>query len=359
MLVDNTNSLENFEEKSVPELKGADSMKKNVYKRKDGRWMYSKQQNGLLYYAISNTYRGLLEKIKNISPKQVRKVKKLKNSKNFTFAQYFDFFIDNFIRNKNYTKETVEEWDRISKKQIAFAFSSVPLEKLTTEQLQVFIDKIEKERLQEKVFQRVVRVLKKAFVTNRIKRDITLGLEKPKRKKQLIRTPLNLEEQIAFIKTAKNKSKNVFLFAMFSLIVGSRREETVNFNIKTDLDEIKNRIHIRGTKTRNADRFVDVTPAFVQFLKENMTTNTFGISKYYATSVIKEILTEINCDKCLHCLRHTCSANLYFLGARDKYRQMQLGHASTITTNDIYTNIRENITEASLRDIYGDLYPKF
>ena len=75
--------------------------------------------------------------------------------------------------------------------------------------------------------------------------------------------------------------------------------------------------------------------------------------------LLKKILTKIKINNCLHGLRHTCSANLYFLGARDKYRQSQLGHASITTTNDIYTNIKENIPTRYLRLVYGDLYPTF
>lgn len=37
---------------------------------------------------------------------------------------------------------------------------------------------------------------------------------------------------------------------MFSLIIGSRREETIKFNLKEDLNEEKQTIHIKGTKTK-------------------------------------------------------------------------------------------------------------
>ena len=90
-----------------------------------------------------------------------------------------------------------------------------------------------------------------------------------------------------------------------------------------------------------------------------MQTDCFNMHATTATKETKNIFNKIGIQKSLHELRHTCSANLYFLGAKDKYRQLQLGHASIVMTNDIYTNIKENIPKASLRELYGDLYPSF
>lgn len=331
-------------------------MKKHCYKRADGRWEYNKQENGYKYYTIANTYRELLDKIQKIQPKLIKQVKNVK-TKSITFGSYFDFYIENYIKHKNYTKETIDEWERIYRLHIAHTFNKIPLEKLTTETLQTFIDNVDKERLQEKIYQRIIRVLKKALITGKIKKDITLGLEKPKRKNIQVRTPLTLEEQKTLLSAVENTS--FYVFTIFSLVIGSRRDETLKFNLQEDLDEEKQTIHIKGTKTSNSDRYVNVSKGFINFLKENMKDNCFKITRYYATQFFGSLMKKLNINKCLHCLRHTCSANLYFLGAKDKYRQMQLGHASIVTTNDIYTNITENIPKASLLEIYGDLYPQF
>lgn len=65
---------------------------------------------------------------------------------------------------------------------------------------------------------------------------------------------------------------------MFSLVVGSRREETLSFCLD-DIDEKSLLIHIKGTKTKNADRYVHVTEAFIKFLKSNMHSNKFNFKK--------------------------------------------------------------------------------
>ena len=347
------------QERSAAELKGADSMKKNCYKRTDGRWQYSKQQNGMRYYAIANTYRELVEKIKEIKPVFVKTIKNVsKKNKKFTFLQYYQFYIDNYVSNKKMSKENLQDWQRQLSNDLTPVFKHMLLEDVTSENIQNFIDSIDKERKQELLFQRISKVLQMAYATGKIKRDITLGIEKPKREDILERRPLTLHEQIQFLKAMK-KSK-LYVFVIFSIIVGSRRQETLRFNLNTDVDEKKLRIHIKGTKTANADRNVFVTKEFIEFLKNNMKTPTFDFCKSYPTHKIGQVFKELKMeDVSLHSLRKTCSANLYFLGASDKYRQMQLGHASIVTTNDIYTNIKENIPPRALRLIYGKLYPDF
>lgn len=341
------------QESAQTQTKGADTMKKHCYKRKDGRWEYYKQQNGLVYRAIAPSYRELLEKIQKIKPKLKKQVKNIRNIKTMSFASYWDLFTQTYITANKY------EWEKNSRLYIHPNFSRVPLDKLTAEECQLFINGITKERLREKLFQQTCRVLRKAYITKKIKEDLALALEKPKRENVQERTPLTLEEQAAFIAELKKRSKKMYVFGMFSLIVGSRREETCNFNIKQDLNEERQIIHIRGTKTKNANRKVYVSKAFIEFLKENMEGETIGLTKYSATNMFEDVFRTLHQDKCLHCLRHTCSANLMFLGAKDKFRQLQLGHASITTTNDIYTNINDFIAKSKLLEIYGDLYPRF
>lgn len=355
LVVDNSQSQKN----STPEkTKGVDSMKKNCYKRTDGRWQYSRQRDGYKYYAIANTYRELIEKIPKIKPVLIKSIKhKTKKTNQSTFIQYYQFYIDNYIKTKNIGKETVTDWQRQLSRDITAKFKYVKLKDLTTEQIQNFINGITQERKQETLYQRICKVLKKAYATGKIKRDITLGVDKPKRQNKQERNPLTFHEQIQLLKAVKNSK--IYPFVIFSIIIGSRREETMRFNLNTDIDEKKQLIHIKGTKTVNADRQVKVTETFIKFLKDNMKKNTFDFQKSYPTHELGNIFRKLKIKACLHSLRHTCSANLYFLGANDKYRQMQLGHASIVTTNDIYTNIKENIAPRHLRLIYGSLYPKF
>lgn len=90
-----------------------------------------------------------------------------------------------------------------------------------------------------------------------------------------------------------------------------------------------------------------------------LSLNSENLVAFHPTHELGKIFQQLNIKNCLHGLRHTCSANLYFLNAKDKYRQLQLGHSSIVTTNNIYTNIKENIPKAKLLELYGNLYPIF
>lgn len=342
--------------KSTPETKGVDTMKKNCYRRKDGRWQYSRQENGLLYYAIANTYRELIEKIKLIKPRKIKNVTKLRG-KVTTLIQYFETYIETYVKPKPITEGAKYEWTRHLEKYIKPYAQRLPLDSITTEQLQKIVNSIPYERTKEKVLQKLKKVMQKAYLSGKIKKDISLGLERPIRTQTQERPPLTFEEQKALLQRAR--TSKAYAFIMFSLVIGSRREETVNFNLSTDLDENKMRIHIKGTKSKNADRYVSITKEFIEFLKVNLPNGRFEHKKDFYTKQVRDLFKELDIKNCLHGLRHTCAGNLYFLGAKDKYRQMQLGHSSIVTTNDIYTNIKENISKAELLELYGDLYPRF
>ena len=58
-------------------------------------------------------------------------------------------------------------------------------------------------------------------------------------------------------------------------------------------------------------------------------------------------------------LRHTFATNLFYLGVPDKERQSYMGHASSVLTNDIYTDFDPNITKKDILNLYINLYPQF
>ena len=92
------------------ENKGVETLRKYCYKRKDNRWEYSKLQNGLLYYAIANTYRELIEKIPLIVPRKKNEVIRVKNSGKLTVIDYFKYFYNSYIQNKDIKESTKHEW---------------------------------------------------------------------------------------------------------------------------------------------------------------------------------------------------------------------------------------------------------
>ncbi len=358
LVVDNTQKeSKQIAEKSTPVEKEVDStLRKYCYKRTDGRWQYSRQQNGMLWYAIASTYRALIEKIPKIKPRLLKKFKNARE-KSTTFVQFFETYINTYIVPKNISQKTKDAWKYQLEKYIKPHILRLPLEHITAELLQKIVNSIKAECTRDKVANKLKAVVRKAYLTGRIKKDFSLAIEKPKRTEVDERPPLILDEQVCFLEKAK-QSKG-YAFIMFSLVVGSRRSESLRLDLSKDLDEEKKVIVIHGTKTGKEDRKVNVTPYFIDFIKSHLPKGKWPHGGEYYSKIVKGIFKDLKIDNCLHGLRHTCSANLYFLGASDKYRQLQLGHKSIVTTNDIYTNIKDNIEKASLRELYGDFYPSF
>ena len=87
--------------------------------------------------------------------------------------------------------------------------------------------------------------------------------------------------------------------------------------------------------------------------------NYFYYNPDYYTKKIQEIYAKAKIrDKTLHDLRHTCATNLLYLGMPDKFRQQYLGHANIVMTNDVYTNLQDDITKDGLLKLYNNLYPE-
>ena len=203
-------------------------------------------------------------------------------------------------------------------------------------------------------------LLKQAYANNKINRNLAETLTKPRKTKKITKTALSLDEQERFLKVLKTYDSDVQSFMIFSIIAGTRRQETQKFKLK-NIDEQKLRIYIDGTKTEHSKRRIKVSQAFINYLKQREPTEPyFTRQPHYYSDMAKEIYEKAKIEgKTLHDLRHTCSTNLHYLGWPDKERQAYLGHASIIMTNDIYTNLQEDITKEGLFKLYNNLYFEF
>lgn len=146
---------------------------------------------------------------------------------------------------------------------------------------------------------------------------------------------------------------------MFSIILGTRRNETLSFKLE-DINE--NNLVIHGTKTKTALRKIKISDSMINELnKLNRAVNEkfFKYSDYTITKKVDKILQEINKNLTLHCLRKTCSTNMHYLEIPDKIRQQVLGHTSIKTTNDIYTHLEYGINKNDIYNMYNTLYYKY
>ena len=332
---------------------------KNLYHRNDGRWEYSKIRNGERIYFVASTKEEALKKIKELKDTlTTKRIKERKDTKQ-TVVGWAQYWLKTYKRNKS--DGTKENYTSIINKHMTKFFKEMPLSKLTPAILQEFLNSLKpNSRTLDYAYLTLRQSLKQAYINDKTSRNFAETIIKPRRTKKHKKTALSLEEQEKFLQALKNHDADIQSFMIFSIIAGTRRKETCAFDLK-DIDEKKNRIFIHGTKTEMSERKITVSTEFIQYLKNRPKSKPyFTRQPHYYSKKALEIFREAGIkDKSLHDLRHTCATNLHYLGYPDKERQMYLGHASIVMTNDIYTNLQEDIDESGLFKLYNNLYLKF
>lgn len=328
---------------------------KNIRKRTDGRWEYRKNINGNNISLIANTQKELKEKIKGIKlPAKQPQIITL------TLGDWAKKWYLTYKKHTLRPKSQLEYKNTIDNHIYKF-FKDIPIKKVTTLQVQKFInEEVKGEQVKNKVFQHIVNILKSAVANNLLSKDLTIGLVKPKRTNINVRLPLTIEEQKLFLNEIKNTE--IEKFCKMCLVLGTRRQEALNFCIN-DINESKNTIHIKGTKTSNANRIIKISNSMINFLKKNITNinqRVYACNEKTIYDKIKKVLIKIGLKNySIHNLRHTCATNLYYLGMRDNHRKHQMGHGSIVVTNDIYTHIDPDIKAKNIKKLYGNLYYEF
>lgn len=323
---------------------------KKLTKRTDGRWVYTFTKNHQRKYIYGRTQS---ECIKNT---------KIYENKLDNIQKSIDFndIIDNWYKSTkepNIKEKTKEIYKNTINNYIKPFLKSRNINNIKLHELQTFINNIEKERVREQVYQHVKSLFNYAYASREIKTNICNALLLPKRKHKEQRNALTIQEQTKLLNNIKNT--NIETFVIFSIIIGTRRNETLSFKM-SDIDKEKQTLRIHGTKTKSAERTIKISKEMIKYLEEHNTSEKyFPHTPEYYTKNIKKYLEVVNKNLCVHCLRHTCATNLYYLQVPDKMRQQILGHKSIVTTNNIYTNLELDATKDDILKLYNNLYYKY
>lgn len=172
-----------------------------------------------------------------------------------------------------------------------------------------------------------------------------------------VRVSLNFTEQEKLLNYIKgNKFEEIILFY---LLTGCRRNEALS--VKWEDINIKDCcIRINGTKTETSVRDVDISPKYLKHLlslkNKSKTQHIFNFSTTTLERGIHKIFKTLKIDAVIHSLRHTYSTNQYYLGTPEKQRQVWLGHATPLMTNNIYTHIDKSINKKNIEKLYHHFY---
>ena len=160
------------------------------------------------------------------------------------------------------------------------------------------------------------------------------------------------------------KKDSAYLLFYIMLKCGCRPEEAINL-IGNDIDRQKRLLHIRGTKTKNSDRYVPIPDALFAAIKgikpyEPISPNRDN-KKHSESSYVRlyehlkrDMNISMGCktyrnalippfpladDFVPYCFRHTYCTDLCKSGVDVRTAQRLMGHANISITADIYTHI--------------------
>ena len=203
-------------------------------------------------------------------------------------------------------------------------------------------------------------ILKPVFENAVLKRLIPLSPltgTKSKAKKSDPVTWIHIEDQKTVLNALFDKKKcKIGDELLFYFLSGCRDAEA--FTVTPHWD--KGIIFIDGTKSGNADRYIKMSPKACEYFKTRWDTTMWKRSRdphYYSkntTIFLKNIKVH---DKSLHCLRHSFSTNIFYLGATESQHQYSMGHHDIAFTKKVYTKYDPTIDETDIRKVWGDWYP--
>lgn len=159
---------------------------------------------------------------------------------------------------------------------------------------------------------------------------------------------LTVEQQRQFLAAIEHdKHKPLYLFY---LLTGCRRAEALSVKW-SDIDFERKQIHIHGTKTPRADRFVPLFPRICPVLAQMPRVSMFVFP--YSIGAVKGYFRRLKqkhgFNFRLHDLRHTFATRCIESGINLATVSKWLGHSSVGITADIYVHVLTDFERAESR----------
>lgn len=223
-------------------------------------------------------------------------------------------------------------------KHIKQNFKNKKLNEYTALEMQTCLNKIESTRMRKYTYDTLGAAFRKAYNLDLVSENVMLKVDGIKHKRKTGRA-LTVAEQERFVKLIrKNKYRDLYLFYLGT---GCRKSEALTVKW-SDIDYAAKRIHIRGSKTENADRYVPLFPEVETMLGSIKPVDdyVFPITENTIKCNFKRIKRQYGLTFRIHDLRHTFATRCLESGITINTVQLWLGHSKASTTADIYTHVQ-------------------
>lgn len=325
---------------------GAGSVSLRQIKRKDGS--IRRYYQGRIYIegkqicVYAKTQSEVLGKLKKLREQKKKPTAKGRAEAPLLYGEWLTEWASLFKIGKlraDYKAEFLKRVDTVRRQ-----FGDVRLRDLTAIELQKYISSLPRANTAVKIFDVINGSLQKAEDVGLISKNPCRALERPTYQKQR-RRAFEADEQVAMLNALDGKHKEAFFFLCCT---GLRVGEFLALD-KSKVDFERHIITVSesqslksgkngATKTSAGIRKVYFTDElFNTFDIELLGCFTYsGIKKAFSKAIKKLGLKDISVT---HSCRHTYASMLACMGVPAKVIQKQMGHASIVTTMDVYADL--------------------
>ncbi|HAR6121575.1 TPA: site-specific integrase [Staphylococcus pseudintermedius] len=269
-----------------------------------------------------------------------------------TFKDYYNNWLD--IKNKHQVAKSHFYWYKRSLRLFCEYFGENMLVKnINRSEYQKFLNSFGKGRADEtvrKVNGCLSQCLKDAVYDGYLKKDPTynVDIKGTKEAKDESTKFMTIKQYLDMIEYFKTRDELSYIFLYILAITGARYSDAINM-IDIDLNEKDGMIHLRGTKTSNADRFVEVSKNDIKLIKHKLTKHPkradgklFKLSHNAVKKSFNHTKQQIGLDDDAitpYALRHTHTSYLLSKGIPIEYISKRLGHYNISITLDVYSHL--------------------
>lgn len=214
---------------------------------------------------------------------------------------------------------------------------NVPLKTLTPLDLQNCLNAISSSRMAEYSHNTLTDCMRRAYELGYTDTNLMLSIAKPKHRRTLGHALSVDEQRLLLSLLPKLYHGEIFAFYLYT---GCRRSEALALRWD-DVDYSRNLIHVNGTKTTNADRYVPIFPKLKTLLCSlpHTAERLFPFSDSTLKRDYEKLRSFCGFDFTIHSLRHTYITRLHEQGVDDTVIQKWVGHSSVTTTQRIYIHV--------------------